>query len=1051
MAEILSEIFERRLSLDGGGSVPEDTRWDAAMTLWQSMADRLDEIAANTRKGVRTVKDNTSTPAHYGRGKTSSSDTEKTALKRPAAEEKDNRKIARTGRNSPVPATSQKERIEAAAQEGVVRLSNRVNVSPPPPSALNQTISVSAAQAKATQLPVSRGATETPKIPAPVVNISDSSAKEQNNSAPAKSKSAESLEKHREASLAKEQGKSLAQTLKENLKNWDGSIIDQHSGDAADAAGLAAGGPVYAALKEAAQAIGDRADDENSLTGAIRKTIEDKTGITAAKAKVEGVKESARDRILEWAGGDMSAQEKKGRRDKNGRFLRKEPVTKEQLELAEKSVAIAEKEAKEAEKRHKELIRAVRSSESGGTLQDAIGNKLGNWGNRPGSTGKAPVPAKGGRFARMKSGIGRFARAGGKFTLGAGSIGAGLLTGGGVTGAVLDTVAGLGASAAHTPPIVPPTAPTAMEAATQKTASTAVSKVGGEIAEKGAVKGTGKIGMKAVANAAKAVPVVGQVLAAGMAVADGVSGWNDAEMHKEAFGLAEGQEASTGQKAASAVANVLDMGGLLTGGASLLGFDLDTADIAKGLFGFFGGDDAEERPADTDTVTATEELPEMVKSNLAIFDGNHEEQKSPASDAAEDAAQADMPPAIAWETDDTTSSLFESLSESITDLKDAIEEGVEADEAEGGLMPQVTGLFSGISSWFNRGGSGKVKEIPGARAQAEAISGQGLGALSAKYESGKRGSAAVGYDRTGGTSFGKYQIASKTGTMDKFLDWAEKNGGVEGREVAARMRSAGPLDSGKNGQAANEWKALASEGKLGTLEHDFIKATHFDPAFAGIKDDGLRKRIEGSKALQDVLWSTSVQHGAGGAQKLINRTYKEGMSDEDFVRALYADRGTQFSSSTAQVQASVRNRFANEAEVAVAMLAEEKKAVPVQADTAIAEAKPAPATSAEAAPASPAATPGAMAAGSTTVAAHSVEAAPKPAPIAVESVGQIAPPTGHEKPAMETAGMEKLLKEILAAIVQGGNLQKNTPGECNGPPSIGMDFDDAAARDFANA
>ena len=54
MAEILSEIFERRLSLDRGGSVPEDTRWDAAMTLWQSMADRLDEIAANTRKGVRT-------------------------------------------------------------------------------------------------------------------------------------------------------------------------------------------------------------------------------------------------------------------------------------------------------------------------------------------------------------------------------------------------------------------------------------------------------------------------------------------------------------------------------------------------------------------------------------------------------------------------------------------------------------------------------------------------------------------------------------------------------------------------------------------------------------------------------------------------------------------------------------------------------------------------------------------------------------------------------------------------------------------------------------
>ncbi len=109
------------------------------------------------------------------------------------------------------------------------------------------------------------------------------------------------------------------------------------------------------------------------------------------------------------------------------------------------------------------------------------------------------------------------------------------------------------------------------------------------IAETGAGKAAnigGKavsLGSKGALGAAKAIPVAGQLLAAGMAVYDGVNGWNDAEMHKEAFSLEEGQEASTGQKRAAA-ANVLDMGGLLTGAAGLLGFDVNTADIAKGIY-----------------------------------------------------------------------------------------------------------------------------------------------------------------------------------------------------------------------------------------------------------------------------------------------------------------------------------------------------------------------------------------------------------------------------------------------------------------------------------
>jgi hypothetical protein len=202
--------------------------------------------------------------------------------------------------------------------------------------------------------------------------------------------------------------------------------------------------------------------------------------------------------------------------------------------------------------------------------------------------------------------------------------------------------------------------------------------------------------------------------------------------------------------------------------------------------------------------------------------------------------------------------------------------------------------------------SGGVPDIPSG----------GLGSLAAKYESGGKGSEAIGWDSTGGTSYGKYQIASKTGTMDKFLNFLKTNN----PEAYERLMAAGPADAGKDGKFAQEWKALAKEGGLGTSEHDFIKATHFDVGMKGLKDENLSKMIEQSKALQEVMWSTSVQHGGGGASGIFNKVFKEGMSEEDLIKSIYAERGTRFGSSTSQVQASVQRRFQEEQQLALGMV-----------------------------------------------------------------------------------------------------------------------------------
>jgi hypothetical protein len=201
-----------------------------------------------------------------------------------------------------------------------------------------------------------------------------------------------------------------------------------------------------------------------------------------------------------------------------------------------------------------------------------------------------------------------------------------------------------------------------------------------------------------------------------------------------------------------------------------------------------------------------------------------------------------------------------------------------------------------------------AKRAPGA--------GGALGSLAQKYESGAAGSMAVGWDKTGGTSYGKYQIASKVGAMDDFLKMLDKTN----PEAAARLRGAGPADAGQGGKFAQEWKALAKSGALGDAESQFAMEKIFKPAMGGLKDQGLKKMIEGNKGLQEMFHSTAIQHGAGGGAGILNKVYKQGMSQEDLVKAVYAERGTRFGGSDEKVRASVQGRFGREQQDVLAML-----------------------------------------------------------------------------------------------------------------------------------
>ncbi|WP_147821203.1 hypothetical protein [Salidesulfovibrio onnuriiensis] len=201
-----------------------------------------------------------------------------------------------------------------------------------------------------------------------------------------------------------------------------------------------------------------------------------------------------------------------------------------------------------------------------------------------------------------------------------------------------------------------------------------------------------------------------------------------------------------------------------------------------------------------------------------------------------------------------------------------------------------------------------------------------LGSLSAMFESGSRGSEAIGYDRVGGTSYGKYQIASKVGTMDRFISFLD----TEKPEWGEQLRNAGPADTGsKSGRMPEVWKELAEQHpeEFERLQTQFIRQETYDPARNMILDATGIDMNNAPKVVQEVLWSTSVQHGATGASRIFGKVIDSFMGasegadfNQKLIEGVYDKRKGQFGSSSARVQASVKSRLEREKDLALNML-----------------------------------------------------------------------------------------------------------------------------------
>lgn len=207
----------------------------------------------------------------------------------------------------------------------------------------------------------------------------------------------------------------------------------------------------------------------------------------------------------------------------------------------------------------------------------------------------------------------------------------------------------------------------------------------------------------------------------------------------------------------------------------------------------------------------------------------------------------------------------------------------------------------------------------------------GLGALSRRYES-NGDPTIIGFDRAGGYSYGEYQIATNTGTMDGYMEYLR----VNSPRTYSQLQAAGGADAARNGSQGfkSAWETLMSNPEHARTQHDFIQATHYIPGVRAVQNRTGLDVATRSATLRDVAWSTSVGHGGsnrGIGNVFANAGVTSSMTDEQIIRAVYAERrrrlpdGTlaHYQSSTRQVQEAVYNRYIREEADALAALAAE--------------------------------------------------------------------------------------------------------------------------------
>ncbi len=202
-----------------------------------------------------------------------------------------------------------------------------------------------------------------------------------------------------------------------------------------------------------------------------------------------------------------------------------------------------------------------------------------------------------------------------------------------------------------------------------------------------------------------------------------------------------------------------------------------------------------------------------------------------------------------------------------------------------------------------------------------------IGTLTAHFES-KNNIDAIGYDRAGGTSYGKYQLSSRAGSLKMFVRYLREHE----PDWATKLAKSGPANTrGRRGKMPKMWKAIAKENpaRFEELQDNFILLSNYEPARTRIREATGLDLDDSSLAVRKVLHSTAVQHGGRGAARIFNQAFSklpkmEGKltpkQEVALIEKVYDTRKKCFVRSPKRVRQAVKARLNTERKLAVAMV-----------------------------------------------------------------------------------------------------------------------------------
>lgn len=201
------------------------------------------------------------------------------------------------------------------------------------------------------------------------------------------------------------------------------------------------------------------------------------------------------------------------------------------------------------------------------------------------------------------------------------------------------------------------------------------------------------------------------------------------------------------------------------------------------------------------------------------------------------------------------------------------------------------------------------------------------GRLSALFESGRHGVYAIGYDYRGGTSYGKYQLSSRQGTMVLFVEFLEKTAPT----WAEKLKAAGKSNTGSiRGRMPRAWKRIAAEdpARFEKLQDEFIHDLFFSPAFKEVCSNTNMDVLKHHAVFQQLLWSTTVHHGPRAGARIFIRAAgkakrkKAANNEVTLLDEIFKERKRRVERSSIKLKdkTAIKKRLVKEKSMAMALL-----------------------------------------------------------------------------------------------------------------------------------